>query len=70
MQMAITLKFGLNQQVSTISDDAISNAGYFEANDGLSEKTVYPNEVIPFMDKFKILMGDGTTCRRSHRVRT
>ncbi|WP_348647058.1 polysaccharide lyase family 7 protein [Arenibacter sp. F26102] len=43
----------------TISDDAISNAGYFEANDGLSTKTVYPNEVIPFMDKFKILLGDG-----------
>ncbi|MBC8767015.1 polysaccharide lyase family 7 protein [Arenibacter sp. BSSL-BM3] len=44
----------------TISDDAISNAGYFEANDGLSTKTVYPNEVIPFMDKFKIMLGDGT----------
>ncbi|WP_104734981.1 polysaccharide lyase family 7 protein [Hanstruepera ponticola] len=44
----------------TISDDAISNAGYFEANDGLSEKVVYPSEVIPFMDKFKILLGDGT----------
>lgn len=43
-----------------ISDEAISNAGYFEANDGLSKKTVYPHEVIPFMDKFKILMGDGT----------
>lgn len=43
----------------TISDDAISNAGYFEANDGLSTKTVYPNEVILFMDKFKILLGDG-----------
>lgn len=44
-----------------ISDDAISNAGYFEANDGLSKKIVYPNAVIPFMDKFKILMGDGKT---------
>ena len=44
----------------TISDDAISNAGYFQANDGLSKKTVYPHEVIPFMDKFKILLGDGT----------
>lgn len=44
----------------TISDDAISNAGYFQANDGLSTKTVYPNEVIPFMDKFKILLGNGT----------
>ena len=43
-----------------ISDDAISNAGYFEANDGLSQKVVYPHEVIPFMDKFKILLGDGT----------
>ncbi len=43
-----------------ISKDAISNAGYFEANDGLSKKVVYPNEVIPFMDKFKMLMGDGT----------
>ncbi len=43
-----------------ISDDAISNAGYFEANDGLSQKTIYPHEVIPFMDKFKILLGDGT----------
>ena len=44
-----------------VSDDAISNAGYFQANDGLSKKTVYPNEVIPFMDKFKMLMGDGTS---------
>ena len=43
-----------------ISKDAISNQGYFTANDGLSKKTVYPSEVIPFMDKFKILMGDGT----------
>ena len=43
-----------------ISDDAISNEGYFTANDGLSKKTVFPNEVIPFMDKFKILLGDGT----------
>nr|WP_313809968.1 polysaccharide lyase family 7 protein [Allomuricauda sp.] len=44
-----------------ISDDAISNAGYFEANDGLSQKVVYPHEVIPFMDKFRILTGDGTS---------
>ena len=44
----------------SIPEDAISNSGYFEANDGLSQKTVYPNEVIPFMDKFKILTGDGT----------
>ncbi len=43
-----------------ISDEAISNAGYFAANDGLSTKTVYPSEIIPFMDKFKMLMGDGT----------
>ena len=45
----------------TIPEDAYSNAGYFEANDGLSTKTVYPNEVIPFMDKFKILLGNGVT---------
>jgi hypothetical protein len=44
-----------------ISDDAISNSGYFEANDGLSGKVVYPSEVIPTLDKFKMLMGDGTT---------
>ncbi len=44
-----------------ISDEAISNAGYFAANDGLSAKTVYPSEIIPFMDKFKMLMGDGTS---------
>lgn len=44
-----------------ISDQAISNAGYFSANDGLSAKTVYPSEIIPFMDKFKMLMGDGTS---------
>ena len=43
----------------SIPENAISNAGYFEANDGLSTKTVYPSQVIPFMDKFKILMGDG-----------
>ncbi len=42
-----------------ISEEAYSNAGYFEANDGLSTKTVYPHEVIPFMDKFKIDLGDG-----------
>lgn len=45
----------------TIPNDAYSNAGYFEANDGLSTKIVYPNEVIPFMDKFKILLGNGVT---------
>ena len=45
----------------TIPDDAISNEGYFTANDGLSKKIVYPQEVIPFMDKFKMLMGDGTS---------
>ncbi len=44
----------------TISEEAISNAGYFLANDDLSKKTVYPSEVIPSMDKFKMLMGDGT----------
>ena len=44
----------------SIGDNAISNEGYFKANDGLSQKTVYPHEVIPFMDKFKILTGDGT----------
>ena len=43
-----------------IPEEAISNEGYFTANDGLSAKTVYPHEVIPFMDKFKILLGDGT----------
>ncbi len=44
-----------------ISDEAISNQGYFSANDGLSKKTVYPSEIIPFMDKFKILLADGTS---------
>ncbi len=44
-----------------ISDEAISNEGYFSANDGLSAKIVYPSEVIPFMDKFKMLMGDGAS---------
>ncbi len=43
-----------------ISEDAYSNEGYFAANDGLAKKIVYPHEVIPFMDKFKILLGDGT----------
>ena len=43
-----------------IPEDAYSNEGYFAANDGLSTKTVYPHEVIPFMDKFKIMLGDGT----------
>ncbi len=43
-----------------IPDDAYSNEGYFAANDGLANRTVYPNEVIPFMDKFKIMLGDGT----------
>ena len=44
-----------------ISDNSVSNEGYFAANDGLSKKVVYPSEIIPFMDKFKMLMGDGTT---------
>ncbi len=44
-----------------VPEDAISNEGYFTANDGLSKKIVNPNEVIPFMDKFKILLGDGTS---------
>ncbi len=44
-----------------VPEDAMSNEGYFKANDGLSEKIVYPSEVIPFMDKFKIMLGDGTT---------
>ncbi len=44
-----------------IPDEAYSNAGYFTANDGLSSKIVYPSEVIPFFDKFKMLMGDGTS---------
>ena len=43
-----------------IPDDAISNSGYFEANDGLSKKAATPHDVIPFMDKWKILLGDGT----------
>lgn len=43
-----------------VSGDVISNAGYFAANDGLSSKTVYPNEVIPVFDKFKIMLGDGS----------
>jgi len=43
-----------------VSDKAISNAGYFSANDGLSNKVVYPHAVTPFMDKFKIMLGDGS----------
>ncbi len=43
-----------------VSEEAISNEGYFTANDGLSDKTVFPSEVIPALDKFKMLMGDGT----------
>ena len=42
-----------------ISEDAISNQGYFSANDNLSERTVFPHEVIPVMDKFKIMLGNG-----------
>ncbi len=44
----------------TINDGAISNAGYFAANDGLANKVVYPHAVIPVMDKFKIMLGDGS----------
>ena len=44
-----------------VSDKAYSNAGYFAANDGLASKTVYPHEVIPVMDKFKIMLGDGSS---------
>ncbi len=44
-----------------VNEGSISNDGYFAANDGLAKKVVYPHEVIPFMDKFKILMGNGTS---------
>ncbi len=44
----------------SIPDEAISNAGYFQANDGLSKKTVYPSAVIPSLNKFKIMLGDGS----------
>jgi len=44
-----------------VNEGSISNEGYFAANDGLSKKTVYPSAIIPFMDKFKMLMGDGTS---------
>lgn len=45
-----------------VSDDAISNEGYFTKNDFLYKKEgkIYPSDVIPFMDKWKILLGDGT----------
>ena len=33
----------------SVSDDAISNAGYFKANDGLSKKTVYLNDQKPII---------------------
>jgi Alginate lyase len=46
-----------------VGKEAYSNAGYFAANDGLSQKIVYPSDVIPFMDKFKILLGDGTNVK-------
>ena len=42
-----------------VNEGSISNDGYFAANDGLASKVVYPHEVIPFMDKFKMLLGDG-----------
>lgn len=40
-----------------ISDDAVSNKDYFNKND----ITLYPSDVIPFMEKFKILNGDGSS---------
>ena len=43
-----------------ISEKSISNMDYFLSNDGLSSKIVFPSQVIPFMDKFKILLGDGS----------
>ena len=43
-----------------ISEKSISNIDYFLSNDGLSSKIVFPSQVIPFMDKFKILLGDGS----------
>jgi hypothetical protein len=46
-----------------IPEDALSNQGYFESNDGLSNKTVYPSEVISDINQFKILLGDGTRVR-------
>lgn len=44
-----------------INPKSISNQGYFDANDGLSSKTSYPIEVIPSIEKFKILLGNGET---------
>ena len=32
-------------------------------NNQETKKTVYPSDVIPFMDKFKMLLGDGTNVK-------
>ena len=46
-----------------ISDDVISNEGYFSANDQLSTKVVYPSEVIPELSYFKMMLGDGSNIK-------
>lgn len=46
-----------------VSDAAVSNSGYFTKNDDFKKTTEFkfPSDVIPFMDEFKILLGDGTS---------
>ncbi len=40
--------------------NSCSNTAVKEVDSKVTKTTVYPSEVIPFMDKFKILLGDGT----------
>ena len=40
--------------------NSCSNTAKEETNTEVTESTIYPSDVIPFMDKFKILLGDGT----------
>ena len=46
----------------SVSEAAVSNREYFTKNDDYKKTTEanYPSDVIPFMDEFKILLGDGT----------
>jgi len=40
--------------------NSCSNSTTEKTKSEASQKTIYPSDVIPFMDKFKILLGDGT----------
>jgi len=49
-----------NSQSNSIES---SNSDPTASSDGSAKKVVYPSDVLPFMDQFRILLGDGSTSK-------